>query len=802
MATTTYSFGPASVDTVMNVATFGNQLHPSIASNAAGTRYFGAWTTDGAEDLGSEVRGRLMDHTGAPATGEVSVNPPAPFNQGGVSLALAGLAGGGFVAAYADYGASGGNIYARLLTANGSPADTLAVQAGPTSESHPGVAGLADGGFAVSWTKSSGGNNDDTYMSIYNADGSLRHASGAVSIDPAGTSRHSSIAGLAGGGLVVAWQESPTAGGGSTDARFRRFDAVGTALDGTDNAGVLIDSNTSPLQNIQVAALPDGGFVAAYTDSGWGFGDDITARIFNADGTARSAFLHVNGAANDGFTGGQQVASTLTVLPNGYIIVGWASSSNQWVQAYDTAGNALGQNTLVASNAFQGEIAALSGSVIARVWTGGSSSIHTALQEFGRGITGDGGDETITGVGDGIWEVISGAGGDDVLEGKDGHDTLQGGAGFDHASYSTAPSGVAASLVNPAGNTGDAADDSYDSIEGLIGSSFDDTLVGDALVNTLQGGEGNDTLTGGLGQDKLIGGAGDDTAVFSQSLGQYTVQDFGAKILVAGPDGTDTLTSVEHLRFTDTTLNVVDDGNALFDTLYYFSRNADVYFSGVNALDHFNAIGSHEGRDPNGFFDTSGYLAVNPDVAASGVSPLEHYHHTGWKQGRDPGASFDTTLYLIHNPDVAAAGIDPLAHFLANGFSEGRSAYAAVGSVASGFDAQYYLFHNPDVAAAGIDPAFHFNVVGWTEGRDPNAWFDSAGYLSHYTDVAAAGLNPLQHYEAVGWIEGRDPSTRFDTAGYLAANPDVAAANYNPLDHFLQHGIYEGRAAVNDGLWH
>jgi hypothetical protein len=96
------------------------------------------------------------------------------------------------------------------------------------------------------------------------------------------------------------------------------------------------------------------------------------------------------------------------------------------------------------------------------------------------------------------------------------------------------------------------------------------------------------------------------------------------------------------------------DGNFLFDTPFYLSHNPDVDQSGVNALNHFNTLGFHEGRDPNGFFDTSFYLAVNQDVAASGVNPLDHFHQIGWKQGRDPSANFDTTLYLIHNPDVAS----------------------------------------------------------------------------------------------------------------------------------------------------
>jgi subtilisin-like proprotein convertase family protein len=325
------------------------------------------------------------------------------------------------------------------------------------------------------------------------------------------------------------------------------------------------------------------------------------------------------------------------------------------------------------------------------------------------------------------------------------------------------------------------------------------TVVG--VIENAATGDGNDTLTGTGFDNILWGGRGDDTAVFSQNFASYMAQDLGLWITVSGPDGSDTLHRIEHLQFADGTVDV-NDGNLLFDTLFYLAQNPDVFQADVNALNHYGTFGRHEGRDPNAFFDTSGYLGANKDVAAAGMDPLDHYHAFGWIEGRDPSAGFDTTLYLINNPDVAAAHIDPLAHYLASGLAEGRAAYAAIGrSILGGFDAEYYLFHNPDVAAAGIDPLLHYSVAGWHEGRNPNAWLDTAGYLSHYTDVAAAGINPLQHYALVGWTEGRDPSAGFDTLGYLAANPDVAAAHIDPLDHFLRFGIYEGRTAINDGVF-
>jgi Ca2+-binding RTX toxin-like protein len=85
---------------------------------------------------------------------------------------------------------------------------------------------------------------------------------------------------------------------------------------------------------------------------------------------------------------------------------------------------------------------------------------------------------------------LEGGDGDDTLEGAGGADALSGGNGVDWASYAGAGAGVRASLASPAGNTGDAAGDSYDGIENLLGSSHADTLIGDAGRNALTGAIG------------------------------------------------------------------------------------------------------------------------------------------------------------------------------------------------------------------------------------------------------------------------------------------------------------------------
>ena len=100
-------------------------------------------------------------------------------------------------------------------------------------------------------------------------------------------------------------------------------------------------------------------------------------------------------------------------------------------------------------------------------------------------------------------------------------------------------------------------------IDNAIGGSGDDTLVGNAIANILNGGGGNDTLIGGGGNDTLIGGSGTDVAVYSAALANYLIsynnatQTYTVADQRSGsPDGTDTLTGVENLQFSDGTFAI------------------------------------------------------------------------------------------------------------------------------------------------------------------------------------------------------------------------------------------------------
>lgn len=115
--------------------------------------------------------------------------------------------------------------------------------------------------------------------------------------------------------------------------------------------------------------------------------------------------------------------------------------------------------------------------------------------------------------------LIVGGSGNDTIGGALGVDSLYGGDGNDFVSYElVATAGVSVNLATGAVSGGGGVD-IIDSFEGVIGSSFADTLTGSSGNDTLLGGIGADTLVGGQGIDLLDGGAGvADVADFSSAL--------------------------------------------------------------------------------------------------------------------------------------------------------------------------------------------------------------------------------------------------------------------------------------------
>ncbi len=114
-------------------------------------------------------------------------------------------------------------------------------------------------------------------------------------------------------------------------------------------------------------------------------------------------------------------------------------------------------------------------------------------------------------------------------------------------------------------------------IENAIGGRGADTLIGNDVGNVLTGGAGNDTIDGG---------GNVDTAIVSGRRSAYTVTQTTTGVFrVSGTDGTDTLTAVEYLQFSDMTLRLRPGTGVRVN---FETADTSVYQSAMNAIRDFD----------------------------------------------------------------------------------------------------------------------------------------------------------------------------------------------------------------------
>uniref|UniRef100_UPI004047A6DC hypothetical protein n=1 Tax=Mariniflexile sp. TaxID=1979402 RepID=UPI004047A6DC len=95
------------------------------------------------------------------------------------------------------------------------------------------------------------------------------------------------------------------------------------------------------------------------------------------------------------------------------------------------------------------------------------------------------------------------------------------------------------------------------------------------IPNVIYGTEGTDDLTGTPGDDVLFGGSGYDIATFDGAWadGYSLRKNPTGSLQLSGNDGVDTLIEIEELRFSDSTVKVVDSGAAAEFLVNTFSEN-------------------------------------------------------------------------------------------------------------------------------------------------------------------------------------------------------------------------------------
>ena len=244
-------------------------------------------------------------------------------------------------------------------------------------------------------------------------------------------------------------------------------------------------------------------------------------------------------------------------------------------------------------------------------------------------------------------DTITGSAGADILTGGAGADSLNGGGGIDTADYSTAAAGLTAFLGGPQLNTGDAAGDTYTSIENVTGSAFadvlgglsggkidgadgNDWLYGNTGAETLLGGNGNDVLEGGAGADNLDGGSGTDVVSYRHAAAGITL-DLLAPTNSAGEAAGDTVSNVENIWgsvYNDTIVSNISGGGQVYgfegnDTLSGSIGN-DVFYGGTGA----DTITTGAGTDDIFFLSysnhTNQYGTPEPYEGGDTITDFQH----------------------------------------------------------------------------------------------------------------------------------------------------------------------------------
>ncbi len=167
---------------------------------------------------------------------------------------------------------------------------------------------------------------------------------------------------------------------------------------------------------------------------------------------------------------------------------------------------------------------------------GGTGKDTIVGDDAANSLWGGAGNDYLRGMGGD--DKLYGEAGDDYFVGGAGADLLDGGAGTDAADYTNALNGVIVNLVT-GGTSGEAAGDTYVSIETVYGTRFDDTITASASATTLLGGAGNDKLYGGIGADTLYGHSGVD--LLSGGAGNDILDGGTENDTLYGGAGNDTL---------------------------------------------------------------------------------------------------------------------------------------------------------------------------------------------------------------------------------------------------------------------
>ncbi len=221
------------------------------------------------------------------------------------------------------------------------------------------------------------------------------------------------------------------------------------------------------------------------------------------------------------------------------------------------------------------------------------------------------------------------------------------------------------SPTNFAGNTSTVQSNA------ILGTDNPDHLAGTAGVDIIVAAGGQDTLDGKEGNDTLNGGASVDTAIYSQNLASYLFSAAANVFSISGPDGSDTLSDIERLQFSDKTLAIdLGAGQAASNTVRiigaaldaatiqehpdYVGIGLDLFDSGLSMLEVSQLV-------VDALSDLSNELFVDTvyqNVAGFAPSPSEQAFYVALLEGNGGALTQAQMLEFAANSEINATNID------------------------------------------------------------------------------------------------------------------------------------------------
>ncbi|MEN9362673.1 MAG: hypothetical protein RL095_4208, partial [Verrucomicrobiota bacterium] len=275
---------PRGGEFMVNENTLKSQSMPVITSLNNGN-FVVSWTSNGQDGQAGGIYGRIYQPDGTASTSEFKINTTIASEQ--YDSSIAGLADGGFIATWGSYGQDGSEwaVIGQRYTAQGARVGTefQANSYVAGGQFNPAVADLANGGFVITWmSEAQDGSGYGVYAQRYDDHGQRLDSEFRVNNLTAADQLFPQIAGLAEGGFVVTWTSFLQDGDGF-GIYARRYSAEGQAIGSEFKVNTCTRLNQA---DGNVAGLADGGFVItwhSYDQDGSDYG--IYAQRYAADGS-------------------------------------------------------------------------------------------------------------------------------------------------------------------------------------------------------------------------------------------------------------------------------------------------------------------------------------------------------------------------------------------------------------------------------------------------------------------------------------------------------------------------------------